>query len=141
MPEFQNLDINVQDFNGLTPLISIIITRPNKYLEIIEIMLDLGADPFLMSNDGLNSFHWATRIGNKNILELLIKDLPGPKIHRMLNTPTGNEFRLKPIFLAARFDQVSPFELFLSLEQRNRKSCVHTTYPADENGEKKYNKL
>ena len=120
--EYVNLEVNAQDMNGWTPLISIIMAKFDKREEIIKALIKLGADPFLMSEDGKNAFHWATRIGCKNTLELLIDGLPSTEIHRMLNTSTENELKMKPLFIAARFDQVGIFEYILSLEQKNRKT-------------------
>mmetsp|Transcript_10684 Transcript_10684/g.10558 ORF Transcript_10684/g.10558 Transcript_10684/m.10558 type:complete len:105 (+) Transcript_10684:285-599(+) len=104
-------------------------------------MIKLGADPFLMSNDGRNAFHWATRIGSKNILEALVSSIPSSQLQRVLNTSVQDGYGMKIIHIAARFNNLSLFEYIMSLEQQNRKTCLHTTFPADENGKKEYVKI
>lgn len=100
--------------------------------------MTLGADPFLVSTDGRNSFHWATRIGNKKILETLVDNIPSSDIIKMLNTPIRDGFGMKLIHIAARFNNTSLFEYIMTLEQKNRDTCIHNTYPPDENGEKEF---
>jgi len=90
--------------------------------------MELGCDPFIKSRDGKNAFHWATRIGNTSVLKCLTASFTIDQIYEMLNTETEDTFRMKPLQLAARFDHVEAFAFIISLEQRNRETCIHTTY-------------
>ncbi|CAI2366068.1 unnamed protein product [Moneuplotes crassus] len=126
--QYINLDINAQDLNGFTPLISVIVCSHIFSVKVIKLMVKLGADPFLKSNDGRNAFHWATRIGEKPVLETLVSCIPSSDVTRMLNIPVEDGYELKPIHIAARFDNLALFEYIMELEQKCSKTCLHTTY-------------
>ena len=49
--KFTNLDVNAQDINGWTPLITAIINKTHNINVFIK-MMELGYDPFIMSKDG-----------------------------------------------------------------------------------------
>lgn len=133
------MNVNAQDINGWTPLITAIINKIPAIKEVTKLLLQLGCDPAIMSRDGKNAFHWAARIGNKEALETMADILPSQKIYEFLNTCTLDAYKMKPIRLAARFDNLTAFSVLLNLEQRNRDTCIHTTYAANEEGVKEYN--
>ena len=49
--KFTNLNVNAQDINGWTPLITAIINKTHN-IDVIGKLMELGYDPFIMSKDG-----------------------------------------------------------------------------------------
>lgn len=136
--KFVNLEVDAQDINGWTPLITAIVGRITQISEVTKLLLQLGANPFLASNDGKNAFHWASRIGNKEAIEAMTEVLSTDQIRELLDSQTNDEHNLKPIQLAAKHDTISVFPLLMNLEQKNREHCIHHTYPANADGTKDF---
>jgi ankyrin repeat protein len=134
---FINMDVNSQDINGWTPLITAIINRIKNIKEVTEILMDVGWDPFIMSNDGKNAFHWAARVGNLSVLTAIASACTSTQLSMLLNTPTSDKSRLKPLILSAKFDHAEAFAYLMKLEQKSRKTCIHNTYP-EVDGHKAY---
>jgi len=139
--EFVNVNINAQDYNGWTPLITALINRVKNIKGVTKIFMELGYDPFIMSKCGKNAFHWATRTGNDTALRTIVKNWTRDQVNELLNTETKDRFKLKPLILAAKHDQVDSLSYLMELEQKNRTTCIHNTYQANENGEKEYKRL
>lgn len=119
---FLNLDVNAQDVNGWTPLIAAIIQRISNIEKVTKVFMQLGCDPFIAGKDGKNAFHWAARVGLTSVLRAIAEASPLERIHELLNTPTNDAHKLKPLYLAARFDHVEAFSYLMSLEQKNRET-------------------
>jgi ankyrin repeat protein len=115
-----NLDVNAQDINGWTIMITAIINKLSNIQEVVKLLLELGADPSISSRDGKNAFHWAARTGNALVIETISEQLPYMKIKELLNTPSDDSHKMKPTHLAARFDHSKAFQVLLILEQKNR---------------------
>ena len=113
--KFANLDVNAQDINGWTPLITVIISKTNSVTKVCKLLLDLGADPFIASRDGKNAFHWATRIGNLEVLKTLMSGYTDEQVDEMLECKTGDFYHMKPIHLAVRFDHIEVFKYLTTI--------------------------
>ena len=96
-------------------MITAIISKTTN-IDIISKMMELGYDPFIMSKDGKNAFHWAARIGNADILRKISEFLTFNQIMMLLNTPTEDQMRMKPISIAAKFDNMEAFAFLWDLE-------------------------
>lgn len=66
-------DANARNDGGQTPLILAIISGRDQ---LLRMLLDFGADPFLTDQTGLNAVDWAERKGRVDIAELLQRGLP-----------------------------------------------------------------
>ncbi|MBO7605741.1 MAG: ankyrin repeat domain-containing protein [Elusimicrobiaceae bacterium] len=64
----KNIDINVQEENGLTPLI---VAAQAGHIEIVKILLEAGANPYITDNRGFSAEHHAISYGNVEIAELI----------------------------------------------------------------------
>lgn len=118
--EFINLNVNAQDINGWTLLIAAIVNNISNIQEIVELLLELGADPAITSRDGKNALHWAARTGNLFVINTITEKLPYMKIKELLNIPTHDSLKMKPLHLAAKFDNLKAFSVLLGFEQKNR---------------------
>lgn len=87
-------DVNRQDNNGTTPVMSAIMssTAEGEYNEIIDGLIEAGADLNMTDNTGLTPVHMAVEINNPKILEKLL--VSGGK---QVKLPGG----LSPIMMAA----------------------------------------
>ena len=63
-----------------------------------------------------NAFHWAARIGNAQILRKIAESLTFNQIMMLLNTPTQDQFKMKPLSIAAKFDHMEAFAFLCELE-------------------------
>ncbi|MCJ1465053.1 hypothetical protein MMC07_003669 [Pseudocyphellaria aurata] len=52
----KNLDLNLQDINGFTPLHEAVLAEHPAAAQIVELLLDLGADPNIPDKDGNTPF-------------------------------------------------------------------------------------
>ena len=133
--------MNTQDINGWTPMITAIINRNKKIEEVINILMKLGGDQFLQSNDGKNAFHWAARIGTTSALKAIIESSTNEQVEKLLNCETNDEHKIKPIHIAARYDQAQAFSYLFNLEKHNRESCSHSESQIIDNEESKFVKF
>jgi len=65
---------NVKDSMGNTPLMGAVKVRRGDYLEIIELLLGHGADPYEADIDGAggwNAFKWAETFHQQDVISLL----------------------------------------------------------------------
>ncbi|GFT34149.1 histone-lysine N-methyltransferase EHMT2 [Nephila pilipes] len=62
-------DVNLQDDGGWTPLVW---ACEHNYVDLIQWLLDLGADPNVRDNEENTALHWAACSGNNDILEMLL---------------------------------------------------------------------
>ena len=87
-------DVNRQDNNGTTPVMSAIMssTAEGEYNEIIDDLIEAGADLNMTDNTGLTPVHMAVEINNPKILEKLL--VSGGK---QVKLPGG----LSPMMMAA----------------------------------------
>lgn len=113
--KYTNLDVNVQDINGWTPMITAIVNK-NPSIPAVTKLMELGYDPFIMSKDGKNAFHWAARVGSADVLKKISEFLTFSQIMMLLNTPTEDHLKMKPISIAAKFDHMEAFAFLCDLE-------------------------
>ena len=64
----KSVDINVQEENGLTPLM---VAAQAGHIEIVRILLDAGANPYITDNRGFNAENHALLYGHVEIAELI----------------------------------------------------------------------
>ena len=63
-----------------------------------------------------NAFHWAARIGSAEILRKISEYLTFNQVMMLLNTPTQDQFKMKPLSIAAKFDHMEAFAFLCDLE-------------------------
>jgi ankyrin repeat protein len=61
-------DVNARDAAGYTALITgAVNAKPN----LVRLMLELGANPYVRSADGVTALGWARRLGQREVVEVL----------------------------------------------------------------------
>jgi hypothetical protein len=68
---FRNINVNVKDVYGMTPLHEAAI---NGHVEIVRLLLQNGADVNSKSNIGMTTLHFAAINGHVDILHLLVEN-------------------------------------------------------------------
>lgn len=69
------LDWKNDEWDGATLLIKAI---RSDSAGLVEYLLAIGADPLVIDKSGRSVFHWASMIGNPDVMELLLNAIPDP---------------------------------------------------------------
>lgn len=67
----KNLDLNLQDTNGFTPLHNAAGSENVVTPQVVELLLDLGADPTISDKDGKTPFTRALAYGNSDVANII----------------------------------------------------------------------
>lgn len=78
--------------------------------EIVETLLQLGADPFVVENNDWTPLHFAASSGNRQLVKTLLKNLSDEALQKLFNN-VGITTSSTPLMLATRRDT----KVFLSL--------------------------
>ncbi|XP_064615910.1 histone-lysine N-methyltransferase EHMT2-like [Liolophura sinensis] len=112
---FSDIDINVQDDGGWTP---IIWAAEHRHVASVKFLLSQGADPNLKDQEENTGLHWAAFSGSVDIAEIFLNagcDIESP-----------NEHGDRPLHIAARQDHYECVVLILArggdVEARNNEN-------------------
>lgn len=67
----KNLDLNLQDENGFTPLHDAARSENVATPQVVELLLDLGADPTISDKNGSTPFTRASAYGNSDVANII----------------------------------------------------------------------